>query len=577
MYQSRTILALALANSVSALLLPANPGRVAKVHMAATEPAAPTETKAFPTPAYEGLKLPYETGGTNDNLYKKVNDEVGPFLFGIGGGSPKLAGGLTPTPTGLKKLGSTGVFMKDIVDKGLLKSDPHSLDELQKFVKAGLDKQNAAAMPGLAPMPDDYNFFGGDDLAAQLCVLLESNPFYAASLTPRAGGGFEIINFDPVSKDPPYNVKIMREMGRPGPQVNFRFSVKPEGGLAIDGYDVFENGVKIPNPPEDEEYKGSASPLQYFASAALYDLFYISQTLHGSIHVFHYVLTNALMWASEDYNRLNRASVDYNSNVNTKYSAVTGVLIALGGNGLLTSANGLGGCDASLPIMKANIEAWGACSTATDFHDAWFQSPRKDLEAAGIMTEFFKHTDLSRACAISATAALEKKLDKLDSTNAKLRDYIDQSGAWPEENGIKTVRSLLDMLFITGVIHGGTLSMTRLFGKPEFYRWRNIDETKWNANGDVFSAAIGLSTVMGVQEGKHVCGSETKASGCVEDITGGSLQKVLRAYDEQADKLKEVYQKKIQERPDFNDVGFILTDYCTDFYDGKQLTIATYI
>ena len=46
-------------------------------------------------------------------------------------------------------------------------------------------------------------------------------------------------------------------------------------------------------------------------------------------------------------------------------------------------------------------------------------------------------------------------------------------------------------MLITGVIHGGTLSMTRLFGKPEFYRWRNIDETEWNANGDVFSAAIG--------------------------------------------------------------------------------------
>ena len=168
-------------------------------------------------------------------------------------------------------------------------------------------------------------------------------------------------------------------------------------------------------------------------------------------------------------------------------------------------------------------------------------------------------------------------MDKLDSTNAKLRDYIDQSGAWPEDNGIKTVRSLLDMLFITGVIHGGTLSMTRLFGKPEFYRWRNIDETKWNANGDVFSAAIGLSTVMGVQKGKHVCGSETIASGTEENITGGSLQKVLRTYDRQTTKLKEVYEKKIQERPDFNDVGFILTDYCTDFYDGKQLTIATYI
>ena len=95
--------------------------------------------------------------------------------------------------------------------------------------------------------------------------------------------------------------------------------------------------------------------------------------------------------------------------------------------------------------------------------------------------------------------------------------------------------------------------------------------------GDVFSAAIGLSTVMGVQEGKHVCGSKTTASGIEEDITGGSLQKVLRTYDRQSDKLKKVYERKIQDHPNFNDVGFILTDYCTDFYDGKQLTIATYI
>ena len=53
---------------------------------------------------------------------------------------------------------------------------------------------------------------------------------------------------------------------------------------------------------------------------------------------------------------------------------------------------------------------------------------------------------------------------------------------------------------------------------------------------------------MGVQEGKHVCGSKTTASGTEEDITGGSLQKVLRTYDRQSDKLKEVYERKIQDR-----------------------------
>ena len=87
-----------------------------------------------------------------------------------------------------------------------------------------------------------------------------------------------------------------------------------------------------------------------------------------------------------------------------------------------------------------------------------FQSPRKDLEAAGLLTEFFKHTDLGAACAISASAALEKNSDKFDSTNAKIQDYIEQSGAWPaEKNGIKTIRSLLDMMMITGVIHGACL------------------------------------------------------------------------------------------------------------------------
>ena len=150
------------------------------------------------------------------------------------------------------------------------------------------------------------------------------------------------------------------------------------------------------------------------------------------------------------------------------------------------------------------------------------------------------------------------------------------------------MRSLLDVMLITGVIHGGTLSMTRLFCKPEFYRWRNINDKTWgtvdkdnfpvNLKGDSFSAAIGLSTIMGAQQEKHACGSKkipTKKGtpNTAQDITKGSLQKVLSSYDRQADKLKEVYQKKIVERPDFNDVGFILTDYCTDFYDGKQVSL----
>ena len=39
----------------------------------------------------------------------------------------------------------------------------------------------------------------------------------------------------------------------------------------------------------------------------------------------------------------------------------------------------------------------------------------------------------------------------------------------------------------------------------------------------------------------------------------------------------QLYEKKIQERDDFDTVGFLLTDYCTDGFDGKQLTLAVYV
>ena len=270
------------------------------------------------------------------------------------------------------------------------------------------------------------------------------------------------------------------------------------------------------------------------------------------------MLTNALTYASKDYKRLHNWADEYNGNVNAKYDQVSNLLVNLRGNGVLTSPNGLGGSAQTLDVIVENIGAWGKCSTGTDFHESWFQSPRKDLEAAGLLTEYFKHTDLGAGCALSANAALEKTrenigiqavddLDKLDDTNKKLVEFIEKSGAWPaEENGIKTVRSLLDMMLTTGIIHGGTLSMTRLPCKPEILRWRNIDEPKWTPV-DVGVSIAACGTIVGAQKNKHACGNKKSApqgdDGPFDDITGGSLETVLTGYDRDAGKLKKVYHK----------------------------------
>merc|ERR1711935_757540 len=129
------------------------------------------------------------------------------------------------------------------------KKDPEGFDSLQHIVTKNSNHAKK--------LPQGYKHFGGDDYAAQLCVILETNPFYAASLTPRAGGGFKLINFDPVGEDATYSPRVMRTIGRNGPQVNVKFSVKPEGGLAIDGFDIFEKGVKVEQSAEHDNYWAS--------------------------------------------------------------------------------------------------------------------------------------------------------------------------------------------------------------------------------------------------------------------------------------------------------------------------------
>ena len=142
----RTTLALALACSASAFMVPGKvPRKLATVRSSivatsssATSPAAAAGLTPA-TPAYAGLKLPYDTGAIEENIMPEVQDLVDDFGAGF---APAWLG-----PGG-------------ILAGGKLKSDPSSLDPLQKFMKD--------LVPGLNDMPDTYKTFGGGDYAAQV-------------------------------------------------------------------------------------------------------------------------------------------------------------------------------------------------------------------------------------------------------------------------------------------------------------------------------------------------------------------------------------------------------------------------
>ena len=143
-------------------------------------------------------------------------------------------------------------------------------------------------------------------------------------------------------------------------------------------------------------------------------------------------------------------------------------------------------------------------------------------------------------------------------------------------SGVKDFKTWIELMVATGLIHGSTLSMTRLAAVPEVFRWRAIDEPEWGPM-DAQIIAISLSTINGVQPEKHVMGSQKLVGDEAEDITFSKIQKVLETLDDQVTFLKQQYVKTIEKRDDFLDVGFLLTDYASDFYDGKQITLCVYI
>ena len=127
---------------------------------------------------------------------------------------------------------------------------------------------------------------------------------------------------------------------------------------------------------------------------------------------------------------------------------------------------------------------------------------------------------------------------------------------------------------VTGITHGCTLSYSRLFADTDILRWRDIQIETWQAPDVNLHLKI-LATVCGMDEHRHVMSSSTDVVGQKYDA---KLQQVLDTYDEKATEYKESYKNEIMKNThEFNNYGWILSDFCPDGFDGKQLTVSTYI
>jgi hypothetical protein len=163
-------------------------------------------------------------------------------------------------------------------------------------------------------------------------------------------------------------------------------------------------------------------------------------------------------------------------------------------------------------LARELLCSWGSCSTAEQFVQQMFSpsliisggvySMKSSLAAYGIISEFQKHVALIGDFAQELTTAFKcYDKDRFSQLNTKLADSLSQCGAGVSK--ILTLKSWIELMSVTGILHGCTLSMSRLVCCEEFLKRINSKNELYDSKDDS-SLVLGMSTIIGVIDGRHV-------------------------------------------------------------------------
>ena len=435
---------------------------------------------------------------------------------------------------------------------------------------------------------DGYLSFGNQEHTKILSKLCQTNPFFASALTVSDDDNFLELNAYselPKSDSDPKYLAIARELTDASHRINLRFNMD----MTINQITTYESGEAVIVPEEEWDY---------YASGVCYNMVYYASCVHATIHTFHYYMTIGITESTRHDKSLKAWADPYDDNIEYKQQQVGGALFPSNVEGrrspdqiTLTGENTFGGSVEVMAPLRRYLCTWGACKTADEFTTKFLLSdlyatcttknPKKVIKNANILSEYMKHSDNIQPFAGDLTKAMKRgffpQRRSFKTAENNLRDFM--KGCGEDVFSIDGISSWVQLMSCTGIIHGSTLSYSRMIMTPEVLRWRDIKASTYDMN-DVTLMLTLAATLQGMYEDRHTFSGSIEGGptdGWNTSPICKKVRKVLTKYDKKADILKESYEKKIQKRDDFKEFGWILTDHCTDGFDGKQHTMTTYL
>ena len=419
-------------------------------------------------------------------------------------------------------------------------------------------------------LPPDYKFFGTGNNVENLQLLLQNNPFYASALTINPSGNF-VVNTIGVKES--YYSRLIAALDKSYPRVNAVFNSK----LELTSFQYFDDSG---SPVETSKTKSEA------AGDVAYLLTYYSECVHALIHVFHYMNAVAIGEAAKKYPKISLWAQPYISNVPIKFMEVVELLFKDGG--LLCGGEYRADPTIVKHIVSDMLRQWGSFKTAAQFTDDFIFAglPKGIARSAGLLPEFLKHVDLIHPFATELTEVFAKDdPEQFLDANAAVELVLANFGAGSQ---ISSLATWIELMSVTGIVHGSTLSLSRLILTEEYLKRTSVGDKYTTTDAQLASKIA--ATIMGMIEDRHVfssslyteTGSLTLSS--IKNTMKGKVHSlapqakaVLLKYDLLSTDIKWNFFNTMKKDLKFNTQGWILSDHFPDGIDGKQLTITTYI
>ena len=443
-------------------------------------------------------------------------------------------------------------------------------------------------------LPTDYKYFGTGDNLENLKLLLKNNPFFASSLTAGTLGNFHVNSVD---GEKTWFSKLITALDG----TNFLINANFDSNMELLSFQYLDPTTKKPIKVNKTK--------QEAAGDILFLLSYYSECIHATIHIFHYLNVLAMGKAASVYPKITLWAKPYIANIGLKYLEVAQSLLPDVGGALTGGMFRTKGA-AVKPILREILSHWGSYKTAHQFVDEFIFNglPKGLAKKAGLLPEFFKHVELVGPFATELSDAFSKA-DPVKFANAERTLDIFLSSTGVGVSQISDFPTWIELMSVTGILHGSTLSFSRQLFTYEMLK--RVSPGDKFTKVDSSAANLGGGTITGVIDNRHVFSSSIStdsapaASKFPTTILGllsllnplgwislisaifevskstPSLdplaREVLLRYDAMSSKIKRDFYEKVSADPKFSSQGWILSDHFPDGIDGKQLTITTYI